>query len=257
MKFRPVLLGLLAGAAGVALLVIYLHRFEEEASGGRRVGLLVAVSPIQRGKPITADMLGTREVPLAYVDDRAIRAGDKDKIVGLHATTNVPVEQTISWTDVIAMTDAQRDLSSLVQPGNRAMPVRVAFEEQIPLVRPGDFVDVIGMFNDTHEASVLLQRVLVLASGTETGNERAGDKRQAGSATTLTLSVSLQEGQLLALAMQRGTITVVIRSPQDQTVAETPPDLSAATLADSQKRQGVQSRRRAAPIKLESELKER
>ncbi len=251
MKIRPVFFGLLAGVAGIVLLVMYLRRFEQEVSGGQRVGLLVAVRPIVRSRPITADMLGTREVPLAYLDERAIRATDKEKILGLVATTNVPVQQTIAWTDVIAMNDSQRDLSALVQPGNRAMSIKLAFDEQIPLVRPGDFVDVLAVYNDTHEASVLLQRVLVLASGAETGNERT-DKRQARM-SLLTLSVSLQEGQLLALAMARGALTVVVRSPQDQTVSETPPDISPATLTDSVKREAIGLRRRTGPIKLQAE----
>jgi pilus assembly protein CpaB len=230
MKLQPVFLGLLAGLAGVILLVMYMRRFEEDVAGGRRVSLLVAASPIQRGKPITNEMLGTRDVPIAYADDRSIRAGEKEKIIGLRATTNIPVEQTISWTDVIAMNDEQRELSALVQPGNRAMPIRVAFEEEIPLIRPGDFVDVVAVYNDTKAATVLLQRVLVLASGHDTNNQAAaGDKRSARY-TTITLSVSLAESQLLALAMQRGLLTVVIRSPQDQTVAEAPPDITVQSL---------------------------
>lgn len=252
MKFRPIVIGLLAGLAGVILLVIYLRRFEEEVSGGQRVGILVAVAPIVRGKAITAEMLGTRDVPLAYLDERAIRASDKDKILALVATTNIPVEQTIVWTDVIAMTDSQRDLSSLVQPGNRAVPIRVAFDDQVPLVRPGDFVDVIAVYGDTRESSVLLQRVLVLASGVETGNERPDSRKQQRS-TLITLSVSLQEGQLLALAMSRGVLTVAIRSPQDQTVAETPPDLSVGTLFDPNKRESAAPRRRSAPVRLQAE----
>src|SRR5579859_2449676 len=142
MKIRAAFLGLLAGFAGVVLLFIYLRKYEQEVSGGPRVALLVAVAPIARGKPITADVLGTREVPIAYLDDRTIRARDKEKILGLSATTNIPVQQTIAWTDVIALNDSQRDLSSLVQPGNRAMPIRVAYSEQVGLIRPGDFVDI-------------------------------------------------------------------------------------------------------------------
>jgi pilus assembly protein CpaB len=257
MKFRPVVFGLLAGLAGIVLLVLYLRRFEQDVVGGRKIALLVAVQPIGRGKTIADDMLGTREVPQAYVDDRAIRASDRDKLVGLRATANVPVEQTIAWTDVIALTDEQRDLSSLVQPGNRAMPIRVVFDEELPLIHPGDFVDVIGVFTkDTFESSVLLQRVLVLASGSETGSDRSADKRSGQRMTTLTLSVSLQEGQLLALAMERGKLTVVIRNPDDQKISETPPDLSPAILADTQKRQAVTNPRRAhpgAPVKLEVE----
>src|SRR5579859_2280471 len=159
MKIRPIFFGLFAGIAGLVLMYMYMRRFEEDASGGRRVDLLVAVAPIQRGKPIAEDTLGTRQVPQAYVDDRAIRAGDKEKIVGLRATTNIPVQQTITWTDVIATNDEQRDLSSLVQPGNRAIPIRLLFADELPLIHPGDFVDVIAVFNDTQEASVLLQRV--------------------------------------------------------------------------------------------------
>ena len=257
MKIRPVFLGLLAGVAGVVLLLLYMRRFEQDASGGRRIELLVAVAPLERGKPITDEMLGSREVPQAYVDERAIRASDRDKIVGLRATTNVPVEQTLSWLDVVAISDEQRDLSSLVQPGNRAMPIRVQFDDVLPLIHPGDFVDVIGVYGDTKEASVLMQRVLVLAAGTETSAERTpGKQNQFNRATILTLSVSLQEGQLLALAMERGRLTVVIRNPDDQKVSETPPDLAANTLTDSTKRQSVQSSRRrgvGTPVKLEAE----
>jgi pilus assembly protein CpaB len=249
MKIRPVFFGLIAGLAGIALLLFYMRRFEQDASGGRRIELLVAVAPIQRGKPITDEMLGTREVPQAYVDDRSVRAADKDKIVGLRATTNVPVQQTISWTDVIATTDDQRDLSSLVQPGNRAIPIRVVFSDEISLIHPGDFVDVIGVFDEAKQATVLLQRVLVLATGSDTNNDRGIEKKVLQTrATILTLSVSLQEGQLLALSMERGKLTVVVRNPDDQKIAETPPDLSSTTLGDSQKRQAIESSFRRAPV---------
>jgi pilus assembly protein CpaB len=256
MKIRPIFLGLLAGVAGVVLLLLYMKRFEDDASGGRKVDLLVAVAPIQRGKPIADEMLATREVPLAYVDDRSIKAADKDKILGLRATTNVPVQQTITWMDVIATTDDQRDLSSLVQPGYRAMPIKVTFDDEITLIHPGDFVDVIGVFGETKEASVLLQRVLILAAGQETGSmERTPEqKRMLGRATTLTLSVSIQEGQLLALAMEKGKLTVVIRNPDDQKTSENIADLKYTTLGDSQQRQTVQSPRHHgnpnAPTKL-------
>ena len=251
MKIRPVFFGLFAGVAGVVLLVLYMRRFEEDASGGRRIALLVAVTPIDRGKPLTPEMLGSREVPQAYVDDRAIRASDRDKILGLRATNTIPVAQTIIWPDVVAMTDDQRDLSSLVQPGNRAMPIRVTIDDEIPLIHPGDFVDIIAVMNDTKDTSVLLQRVLVLATGMRTAVDRSIDKRPER-ATTLTLSVSLQEGQLLALAMEKARLTVAIRNPDDQRISETPPDLAASALDDAQHRLSPSSRRRPqGPIRLE------
>jgi pilus assembly protein CpaB len=253
MKLRPVFFGVFAGVAGVVLLVLYVRRFEQDASGGRRIALLVAASPIERGKLLTAEMLGTREVPQAYVDDRAIRASDRDKIVGLRATNTIPVAQTIIWPDVVAMTDDQRDLSSLVQPGNRGMPIRVAIDDEIPLIHPGDFVDVIGVMNDTKDTCVLLQRVLVLATGSRTSFTVNSTDKRVERATTLTLSVSLQEGQLLALAMEGARLTVAVRNPEDQRVTETPPDLAANALGDAQRRLAPTVRRRAGPVRLEVE----
>src|SRR5258706_1410814 len=218
MKLRPVFFGLLLALVGVALLLLYLRHFEQEATGGKKIELLVAVTPIDRGKQITDDMLGTRQVPQAYVDDRAIRATDREKVLNLRATTNVPVLQTLAWTDFIATSDERRDLSSLVQPGSRAMPIRMQFEDVLSLIKPGDFVDVLGVFGDAREATVLLQRVLVLATGVETTPERATDKKPTGARpnSMLTLSVTLPESQLLALPMTVGKIPAYVRNPDDQ-----------------------------------------
>lgn len=250
MKMRPAFIGLLAGIAGVVLLVLYMKRFEDDASGGRSVALLVAVSPIARGKAISDDMLGSREVPAKYADDRAIRASEREKITGLHATSTIPVQQTLMWTDVVAMSDDQRDLSSLVQPGNRAMPVHVVFQDEVPLIHPGDFVDMLAVF-EGHQSTVLLQRVLVLSIGQETSYDRSVDKaRQAQKATMLTLSVSLQEAQLLALAIDRGKLTAVIRNPDDMKVAETPPDINSSIFLNQPQREAIQGPARHRPIKL-------
>jgi pilus assembly protein CpaB len=252
MKARPVLIGVVFALIGVALLILYLRRFEQEVSGGKKIELLVAVVPIERGTPVTDNMLGTRQVPQAYVDDRAIRASDREKVLNLKAAATVPVLQTLAWTDFIATADDRRDLSALVQPGNRAMPIRVQFDDVLTMIRPGDFVDVIGLSSDARESTVLLQRVLVLATGTETGSDLTQNQKPATRATTLTLSVSLAESQLLALALGVSRLTVVVRNPDDQRVVEAT-DVTISSVFDSNKRQTIQSSRRRGPIKLEAE----
>jgi len=254
MKSRPVIFGLLVAVLGVVLQVVYMRRYEEEASGGERVELLVAAQPIERGHSITAEMLGTRSVPRAYVDDRAIRSADRDKIINLRAVSKVPSLQTLAWTDLIASTDENRDLSSLVQPGNRAMPCRVQFEETLQLIRPGDFVDILGIFGESRQATVMLQRVLVLATGTDTSLERSTDKKSYTRISLLTLSVSLQESQLLALAQTVGRLAAVVRNPDDQRVVDSPPDVGGEALFSPEARKTVQrAGRRAAPVRLEAE----
>lgn len=254
MKSRPLFIGLAAGLVAVALLLLYLRRVEQEASGGRKVQVLVAIELIPRGKPITEVMLGTRDLPVAYVDDRVLRATDKDKILGLKATNTIPIQQSLVWNDVMAVKDDQRALSALVQPGNRATPIRVQITDVLSLVQPGDFIDVLCVCGEAKESTVLLQRVLVLATGMDTSSGASG-KGGSQRATVLTVSASLQESQLLTVAMEKGKLNAIVRNPNDQRITESPADVSPAALTDATRRQAFQSPRRKTPTGP-TELKE-
>jgi pilus assembly protein CpaB len=83
-----------------------------------------------------------------------------------------------------------------------------------------------------------LQRVLVLAIGVDTAAERSSDKPARTS--LLTLSVSLQEAQLLSLAQSLGRLTVVLRGVNDPRVFDSPPDINRTDLYDLSARQAVQ-----------------
>lgn len=260
MNRRALVIALIATVLGASLLLLYLRRFEQEASGGERIKLLTAIKPIERGAVITNDMLASREVPLAYVEDRAIKASEKPKIVGLRVGNAVQPNQTLMWTDLAIATDERRDLSSLVQPGNRAMSVRAHGDDKsFALIHPGDYVDVIailptsGPAGDQRSASVLLQRVLVLAVGLETASEQLQDKAEGQHRSQremlLTLSVNLQEAQLLALASEKGKLGVAVRNPDDQRIVEGIPDMSSTALTDTKARSEVQSIRKG-PVRL-------
>ena len=224
MNRRALLIALIVGALGLALLLLYQQRFEHEASGGPKVKLLIAVTRLEQGKPIDLKNVGVREVPMAYVDERSIREVDKKKIEGLRVGNTVKEQQLLLWTDLATGSDDRKDLSSLVPPGSRAISIRAARDENnVALVRPGDYVDVIGvlggngMGGDKSSASVLLQRVLVLAVGTDT-SPNAIDQRASNAfiESVLTLSVSLSEAQILSLAAVHGRLAVVVRNPDDQ-----------------------------------------
>ncbi len=252
---RALLIALASAAVAVALFALYLKRYEQEASGGERVRLLVALRPLERGKPVTDDALGVREVPHAYVEDRSIREADKAKILGLRVGSLVQAQETLLWTDLAVASEDRRDLSALVQPGRRATTLHVRDEGTGSMVRPGDYVDVIavigasGSSSDARSASVLLQHVLVLAAGNSTTPEptidvKAGDARSG----QLTLSVTLAEAQLLALAAERGTLSVVLRGPEDGQAVERVPEVTLTSLADLPTRQA----QRSGPVELRS-----
>ncbi len=248
MNRRALFIALVFAVLGVVLLVLYQQRFVAEASGGEKIKLIIAVKPIDHGKVITEDMLATREVPLAYVEDRAIKDVEKAKILGLRVGNTVEAQQTLMWTDLVTANEDRRDLSSLVQPGSRAVSIQMAKESSsVALMRPGDYVDVFAVVNqqsvEQKVAVVLLQRVLVLATGLDTSpdavQQRSGVAQpgMGDYATLLTLSLPVTEAQLLALAQEKGRISVVLRNPEDQRTAQSIPDLNSAVLFDATTRQ--------------------
>lgn len=259
MNRRALLVATVLAVLGVALLVLYVRRFEEEASGGERIKLLVAVKPIDRGAAITDEMVAVRDVPQAYVEDRAVKASEKQKVLGLRVGNAVQPQETLLWTDLAIANDERRDLSSLVQPGNRAVSVRaIGDEKSHALIRPGDYVDVIATMgtggDQQRSAVVLLQRILVLAVGLETVPETMVEKKETSSSKemTLTLSLNLQEAQMISLAAERGKLAVALRNPEDQRIVEGIPDMPQTALSDRGMREKVQSIRRTGPVKLES-----
>jgi pilus assembly protein CpaB len=261
MNRKAFLVASVLAVISVTLVLLYMRRFERETSGGELIELLVAVKPIKRETVIKEDMLSTREVPVAYVETRAVRARDRAKVIGLPAEVSLEPQQTLMWTD-LAINTEHRDLSELVQPGKRALTVLAggsSDRDGNALIRPGDYVDVILTTVDgasQKTSVVLLQRILVLAVGTDTdligmpsaqpaAGRRASDK-------ALTLSLNLQEAQLVALAIQQGDLSVAVRPPDEPTVVEEVPDMKASALLDSRQRTQVQRWARSTrPVKIE------
>ncbi len=256
MNRRALLLAFVVGILGVFLLLLYQRRFELEASGGEKVKLLIAVKRLERGKPIPDDAISVREVPLAYVDDRSIREADKNKVLGLRLGTTVKEQQLLLWTDLATGSDDRKELSSLVLPGYRAVSIRAARDDtSITLLRPGDYVDVIGVLGaaggEAKSAVVLLQRVLVLAMGSETSPDAMDQRDTRNQAENLlTLSLTLSEAQIIALAAERGRLAVAVRHPDDQQKAGVT-DISFDSLLDAKKRSEIKGvRGSAAPVNI-------
>jgi len=260
MNRRALVIALIVSIVGAALLAIYIRRFEEEASGGEPVKLLVAVKPIEAGALITDEMLATRAVPRAYVEDRAVLETERPKILGLRVGHTVQAQQTMMWTDLAIAMEKGRSLSSLIQPGMRAVTVRTKGNEDkgFSLIRPGDRLDVIATMpgekqTDQRSSIVLLQNVLVLAVGGDTGadlTDKPGNAQQQE--MILSLSITTPEAQLLALATEKGALTVALRNPDDVRVTEGMSDLSSSAISDTRRRGEVQNARRAGPVKIES-----
>jgi pilus assembly protein CpaB len=267
MNRRALLLALIVAVLGAGLVAVYLRRFEQEASGGEPVGVIVLIKPVEPGAILTDDLLSSRNIPRAYVEDRAVLAKDKGKVLGLRMGHALEAQQTLLWTDLAIAMEERRNLSSLIQPGMRAATIGASTrganaQKANALIRPGDRLDVIATVsadakksNEGDTSVVLLQNVLVLAVGTDTGAE-VMDKAARGETKNLllTLSVTVPETQLLALAAERGNLSVALRNPDDIRMIDSPADVTAAALSDMSQRgvvQGVRTTGQKGPERLE------
>jgi len=231
------------------MLFLYMQAFEEEASGGPPIDVLVATRDIGLGSAVTADMLGRRSLPQSYLEDRHIPASESERIIGVRVTAGVRGGESLLWTDLATMSEQGRDLSGLVQSGQRAITIRADVSASFGgLLRPGDRVDVLlTVERETNEfvTVVLMQGRLVLASGRDTGAPtRPGERRSTnrGTVNQVTLSVTLVQAGALALAQEQGRLTLILRNPEDITQVENPPDTTTQDVMGVEGRQRIQRR---------------
>lgn len=231
MNWKALLTATLFALLGAASLVLYTKRLEVEASGGERVSVLMIAKGAKGGSVLSEEQLSVRDIPIAYIDDRVVRASDKPKVVGVRVERDLDPQQLLSWQDVAVGGYEDRKLTQLIPAGSRALTLHIPQQYMsAELLRPGDFVDVIAVVTENGkntQAIVLLQKVIVLAVGRETIPQHDPNRSASRAEEQLvTISVTLQESQTVALAAQKGPVVAVARSAVDQSVSENVPAVS-------------------------------
>ncbi len=263
MNTRALVISIGAAVLGLVLLLLYKKRFEAEASGGQPIPVLVAQQDIPLGTALTEQMLGVRRIPQAYVEDRYIRYSDLRRVLGVRLSMGLRANQAVLWSDLATASDARRDLSSLVSTGMRAITVRADISNSFGgLLRPGDRVDVLGTLSRTGGENdrvtiPLIQNVLVLATNRDTGGD-AQQQQVSGTTNTstaditqITLSVSMEEAQLLVYAADRGGaggrhtgLQLMLRNPDDITIIENVPATDINDIFEPTRHAQISRRRR-------------
>jgi pilus assembly protein CpaB len=112
----------------------------------------------------------------------------------------------------------------LLSPNQRAMTVKVDEASGVAgFLTPGNRVDVVvvvdkGAYDKDPIAKLLFQNLKVLGTGQKLEN-LPGDKPQI--VPTVTLEVTPEQGERLALAAQEGRISLVLRGQGDEQLVET------------------------------------
>ena len=251
------------GLAAIAVLSLYLYTrsVQEEVGGGQKVTVLVAAEEIPAGTRVTKKMLAQRAIPEAYVHQSSIRFGEENSIIGRPVSEKINVAQQLLWSDFEMQKSASsRRLSGAVPKGQRALTIPVDLSGSMAgMLRPGDHIDLLGTFargQGTDWATVtLLQNVLVIATGDVRGAAGESDDSLQSSGgpktfNSITVSVDLEEAELLVFSMQRGPVNVALRSQEDIETVEDIPDKTFGDIFETQKRAAFA--RRHAQKKIEA-----
>ncbi len=234
-----------AALLGLGMLWLYMKRFEEEASGGAPVAVVMATQDIPLGTTLTEAMLGLRNLPAAYVEERHVRAADVARIIGVRVSMGVKANESLLWTDLATTSQQRRDLSGLVRNGMRAVTIRADTTSAFGgLLRPGDRVDLLittsrdGTAEGNRVTVPLLQNVIVLAVGKDTGMEEVDGRRRSVERrfNEVTLSVTVEQAQILTLADHSGTITLTLRNPDDIAILDGLPETTRSDILEPERR---------------------
>jgi pilus assembly protein CpaB len=219
------------GLALVAALVIslgvtsvfYVRITRAQASGQPQIRRVVAAKvALQPGTPIAAENLTEIDWPKNVALDGLIEK--KEDVAGHVLGYAVAANEPVLRRDLAA--SASLGLAAKIPDGMRASAVKTNEVMNVAgFIFPGSRVDVLmtvrGENNDasTTTARTVLQNVQVLATGTKTEPDPTGKPENV---TVVTLLVTPEQSQKLALAQSQGTIQFVLRNGGDSANLETP-----------------------------------
>ena len=213
----------LAGALVFGLLAaVSVNRYLSNAQAFSKDMTKVAVAKvaIPLGTKIVAEQVMMVQFPKESTPDGTFAA--VDKLTGRVAVVNIGAREPITDSR-LAPEGTAGGLSAVIPEGYRAMTVKVDDVVGISgFIMPGTLVDVVvvitpeGATNGTAGpiSKIVLQNIKVLANGQNI--DKPKDEREANSVKAVTLQVTPEQAEKLALAANEGKLQLVMRNQVDQ-----------------------------------------
>ncbi|HEX8283012.1 MAG TPA: Flp pilus assembly protein CpaB [Pyrinomonadaceae bacterium] len=216
------LLFVLGSAAVFGLLAaVSVSRYlsDAQASSRNMNNVVVAKVDIPIGTKVAAEQLSTVQFPSNAIPEGTF--DNAEKLVGRVTVTNVAAREPV--TDFkLAPEGSAGGLSAVIPAGYRAMTVKV--DDVIGVagfLTPGTMVDVLTVIEQPGStvsgnpiSKIVLQNVKVLASGQNL--DKPKDEREADAVKAVTLQVTPEQAEKLALASTEGKLRLVLRNMIDQ-----------------------------------------
>ena len=229
---RPLLfLGAAIGIALITTILIYQWLQGQQGSEPEPIPVVeiegaeiaVASADVPWGTPLTDEF-----IRLVHYPEDVLPTGHftkAEELKGRVVLANLKKNEPIMESKLAPMDVTTGGVSAVMDPQKRAMAVKVNEVVGLPgFVKPGDRVDVMvtfarpGRTKDPQITKVVLENSLVLATGTQM--ERV-DGEEPKAVKVITLEVSLEEAEKLAMASNGGKIRLALRSPLNPDIKKT------------------------------------
>ena len=214
-RSRLLMIGGLALAVGLLVSFSVYNRLRISAgatSNAVGVPVVVAADDIQVGVKLEAHNVRVVNIPPSAVPPNSF--SDPSKVLKRGAILPMSRGEFILESKLAAL-NAGAGLPSLIPQGMRAVSVRVNDVVSVAgFVQPGTRVDVMatGSSGNDRQTTTVLENVAVIAVGKSLDRNAPPD---AQSAPVITLLVSPDDAQKLALVSQEGRIQLSLRNPLD------------------------------------------
>jgi pilus assembly protein CpaB len=181
------------------------------------ISVVVASSDLPWGTMLTTDMV--KLTPFLKQSLPEGHFANATQVVGRTLIHPVKVNEPI-FDSRLAPTGSQGGgVAAVITPKKRAMAVKVDKVVGVSgFIHPGNRVDVLVTLSQigkvpTPITKTVLENVLVLATGAET--DKTGNREKPSQVDVITLEVSPEDGEKLALASSEGKLQLALRNSAD------------------------------------------
>ena len=254
---RFLMLALVSAALSALLVYVAISRAGgggKESESTTTAAVVVAAVDIPARTQITEEMVKVRDVPVDVKPEASY--GSVDEVIGKATRYPLSLDEEVTSSKVVSLEPSQgtNSIAFVIPKDMRAISINA---DQVlsagGLVLPGDYVDIIGVFNvksadGTEEEAYLVRTVLqnvevlavaqtisdvpppaedgtqAVATGSTDGQRARGSEADPNpEATTLTLLVQPEQAEWVFLAEANGTLRAVVRGFGDSGSTEVRP----------------------------------
>lgn len=254
---RILIICVILAVGAVALIQVYTHSVKKKYAGPQNLkNVVVAKQNISANTIITKELLAQQSYHKDFVPREAILVSDLTRAIGSRVMVDVTKGEpllTSHFEEGASSTLAPKLLANMVLPGERAITIMVDEQTGVAgLLRPADHVDIIGTFIKPGKQQrlttiTIIQNLPVLAVGSMVG---VGLKSQVGERSSrgyrsVTLSVTLEEAEILIFAQQKTRLGLALRNAEDSETIEKLPEVNFDSIFEPEVRKKIQRRRNA------------